>query len=212
MQGWPRLPALGGVLTVQLEPCYAPVFGCRCRAMAHLPSWGASGCSWGFVYKPAGHPLHVQNGDYKGKSLFQMFSAVLGTSHLETGSPRQQLCLLVALVFCPHLLSSSRRKCQNAWNQWLFGRVPACRFAANVQHDVPNCSGVALVSSLQVGVFDCLACAAPSSWASQWGKSAQRYAGTGGRQRGLSTCGPTHAAQTHLRVSSKLKLKKNLRN
>lgn len=86
MQVWPRLPALGGVLTVQLGPCYAPAFGCRCGAMAHLPSWGTIGCSWGFVYKPARYPLHVQNGDYKGKSLFQLFSAILGSSHLETGS------------------------------------------------------------------------------------------------------------------------------
>lgn len=201
MQVWPRLPALGGVLTVQLGPCYAPAFGCRCGAMAHLPSWGTTGCSWGFVYKPARYPLHVQNGDYKGKSLFQLFSAILGSSHLETGSPGHQLCPLVAPVFCPHLPSSSRRKCKNAWNQWLFGSVPAHRFTANVQHDVPHCSGVALVSSLQAGVSDCSAHVASCSWASQWGNSAYRYAGLGGWQSGVSTYGPSHTAQTRLRVS-----------
>lgn len=148
MQGWPRLPAIGGVLTAQVGPCYAPVFGCRCGDMSHLPSWGAAGCPWGFVYKPAAYHLHVQNGDYKGKSLFQLFSAILGFSHLETGSPGQQLCPPVVPAFCPHVPSGSGRQCQSAWNQWLFGSVPARRFTANVQYDLSNCSGLALVSSL----------------------------------------------------------------
>lgn len=114
MQGWPRLSALNYMLAVQLGPCYARVFDCRCEAMAHFPSYGAAGCSWGVVYKPAGYPLRVQNGDYKNKSLFQLFSAVLGSRYLETSSPRQQLCQPVAPVLCSHLASSSRRKCQNS--------------------------------------------------------------------------------------------------
>ena len=63
-----------------------------------LCSWGAARCPRGFVYKPAGYPLHDQNGDYKGESLFQLFSAVLGSSHLEMSIPRQQLCPPVAPV------------------------------------------------------------------------------------------------------------------
>lgn len=166
MQGWPRLSALNDMLTVQLGPCYAHAFDCRCGAVAHFPSYGAAGCSRGVVYKPAGYPLHVQNGDYKNKYLFQLFSAVLGSRHLETSSPRQQLCPSVAPVLCSHLASSSRRKSQNSWSQWLFGSVFACKFTANVQHDVPNCSGVVLLSFPQVGVFDCSAHATSCSWAS----------------------------------------------
>lgn len=51
---------------------------------------------------------------YKGKSFFQLLSAVLGSSHLETGSPGQQLCLPVPPMLCFRLPSSSGRTCQKA--------------------------------------------------------------------------------------------------
>jgi len=85
--------------------------------------------------------------------------------------------LLTAPVFCPHLPSSSGRKCLKSM---IICGMSTHRFKANVQYHVPNCSGVALVSSLQAGVFNCSAHAAPGSCTSQWGNSAQTYARAGG--------------------------------
>lgn len=77
-------------------------------------------------------------------------------------------------LFVSTCLAAAR---ENAWNQWIFGSAPACRFTATVQHDAHSCCDVCLVSSLHAGMFDFSAHEASSSWPLQCGNSARGGAG-----------------------------------
>lgn len=124
---------------------HSPVLGCSpqlegCRMLLGI-----------HVQTCARYSFYVQNGNYKGQSLFQLFSAAWIQTPEDWQLQAASGCQWHQFV--PTCLGAAW---ENAWNQWIFGSVPACRFTANVQHDVHSCCGVHLVSSLHPCWVECL--------------------------------------------------------